>query len=150
MKKATLLILTLFFTAVAVNAQQSITRSDREAIMEILGNQQKAWNKGDIPEFMEGYWKSDSLSFTGSGGPVFGWQNTKDRYLRNYPDTTAMGKLGFTVIRLQQVAPSVAQMIGKFELSRSIGDLSGYFTLVWRKFGDEWVIISDHTSAAAP
>ena len=65
-----------------------------------------------------------------------------------YPDTTAMGKLTFEVIKLQQVKEGVAQMIGSFYLKRTIGDLSGYFTLVWRKFDGQWVIISDHTSSA--
>ncbi|MCX2678880.1 nuclear transport factor 2 family protein [Galbibacter sp. EGI 63066] len=128
-------------------AQEQISPADRSAILKVFNEQESAWNRGDIPAFMEGYWKSEDLAFVGSSGAVFGWEATKERYLKGYPDTTAMGKLTFKVIKLQQVKEGVAQIIGSFHLKRSIGDLNGYFTLIWRKFDDKWLIISDHTSA---
>ncbi|TRZ46257.1 YybH family protein [Robertkochia solimangrovi] len=146
--KSKLFSLVLLFLTIGLSAQQTLVESDKNAVLEVLQLQEDAWNKGDITEFMEGYWKSDSLAFVGSGGPVFGWKATKDRYFKSYPNTTAMGKLSFTVNRIQQVSPVVIQLIGEFHLTRTIGDLSGYFTLIWRKFGDQWVIISDHTSSA--
>jgi hypothetical protein len=46
---------------------------DKEAIIRVLERQQKAWNKGSIEKFMDGYWKSDSLIFVGRAAPTYGW-----------------------------------------------------------------------------
>jgi hypothetical protein len=37
-------------------------------------------------------------------------------------------------------------MIGKFYLTRTVGDMQGYYTLVWQKIDEKWLIISDHSS----
>lgn len=147
MKTILLPILTFFFLMNGL-AQEALSEADEAAIMEVLNRQEDAWNRADIPAFMEGYWKSDSLAFTGSGGTVFGWEATKERYLKNYPDAAAMGHLSFDISRKQQVGPGVAQVLGKFTLTRATGEvLSGYFTLIWRKFGEQWLVVSDHTSS---
>ncbi|MCM5662531.1 YybH family protein [Galbibacter mesophilus] len=143
------LTLILLVGYVNVFAQEKISNINKSEILEVLKNQEDAWNRGDIPAFMEGYWKSDDLAFVGASGPIFGWKATKERYLKSYPDTTGMGKLTFKVIKIQQVKENIAQVIGSFHLKRSIGDASGYFTLVWRKFNNQWLIISDHTSASS-
>lgn len=129
-------------------AQDSLSPEDRNTILKVLEDQRLAWNQGDIQEYMEGYWKSEQLVFNGSSGPIFGWEDTKQRYLKGYPDTTAMGELTFKVIKLESLSKGVAQMIGKFHLKRSIGNLSGYFTLNWKKFDQSWLIVSDHTSGS--
>jgi len=36
--------------------------------------------------------------------------------------------------------------VGKWHLTRSIGDIQGAFTLIFRKESDEWVIVADHAS----
>lgn len=129
-------------------AQEILSEEDRSEISAVLQIQEEAWNRGDIEQFMEGYWKSPDLAFVGSGGVVSGWEATKERYLKNYPDAAAIGVLHFELIRMQQVGPGVAQVLGKFILERSDETLSGYFTLVWKKFPEGWLIISDHTSSA--
>lgn len=141
----TLLFLCAVLTA---TAQDKLSDTDRDEIHRVLQQQEEAWNRADIPAFMEGYWMSDQLAFVGSGGVVSGWEATRDRYLKNYPDAAAMGTLRFEIIRMQQVGPGVAQVLGKFILERSDETLSGFFTLVWKKFDTGWLIVSDHTSAA--
>ena len=147
MKKLLLTLVSLLGMYIG-SAQDPLSTKDSTAIVKVLEDQRLAWNHGDIAQYMQGYWKSEQLVFNGASGPIFGWENTKQRYLKGYPDTTAMGKLTFTVIRLQPVTDGVAQMIGKFDLQRTIGDLSGYFTLNWKKFDQGWLIISDHTSGS--
>ena len=138
----------LLGSALTLQAQESLSIEDRKLIEEVLNEQETAWNEANVHEFMEGYWKSDSLAFVGSSGPVFGWEATRDRYLKNYPDAAAMGNLRFEIIRMQQVGEGVAQVLGKFILTRDSGEiLSGYFTLIWRKFENGWLIVSDHTSS---
>ncbi len=108
--------------------------------------QETCWNRADIACFMEYYWKSDSLTFTGSSGIHRGWQATYDRYVRSYPDAATMGQLTFAILELNALAPDAAQMIGKWDLRREMGDIGGYFTLIWRKIDGRWLIVSDHTS----
>ena len=120
--------------------------SDEVAIRKVLATQQAAWNSGDIDEFMSGYHRSDSMQFVGKDRINFGWQTTLDNYKRKYPDTVAMGKLKFEVLRMNPVSADAAFLTGTYYLKRSIGDASGIFTLVFRKIEGEWVIVYDHTA----
>tara|TARA_B100001093_G_scaffold519999_1_gene611979 strand:+ start:1569 stop:1907 length:339 start_codon:yes stop_codon:yes gene_type:complete len=110
--------------------------------------QEKAWNQGDVDSFMEGYLKSDFLVFSGSNGPVYGWNETKEKYKKSYPSKEIMGNLSFVVKNIKSISLDVALMIGEYQLKRSSGDSSGYFTLVWKKINKKWLIVSDHTSSS--
>jgi ketosteroid isomerase-like protein len=122
----------------------------RRAIVQVLTTQTAAWNRGDIPGFMEGYWKSDSLVFIGRKGPTYGWQPTLANYQKNYPDAAAMGKLDFSGLRVTLVAPTAAQVVGRWHLARpaALGDLQGYFLLVLRQIDGKWVVVADHTNSS--
>ena len=77
--------------------------SNADAELEIMGvmaMQEKAWSDGDVHQFMEGYWKSENLSFVGKSGINKGWQTTLDNYIKGYPTKDAMGKLTFDVLEL--------------------------------------------------
>tara|TARA_B100001778_G_C18525289_1_gene600845 strand:- start:102 stop:455 length:354 start_codon:yes stop_codon:yes gene_type:complete len=115
--------------------------------MKVMKFQEDAWNKGDISSFMQGYIQSDELVFSGKSGPVYGWDNTKDRYYKSYPNLEIMGNLKFNVSKIKQVSSEIAYLIGEYYLKRSSGDSNGHFTLFWKKVNDQWLIISDHTSA---
>ena len=121
---------------------------DEQAVRAVLQLQTTAWNQGNIDAFMQSYWKSDSLLFVGKTGPTYGWQNTLEGYKKRYPDTTAMGKLQFTLLELKPLGTEYYFVLGKFHLQRTIGDLSGIFTLLFKKLHGQWVIISDHTSGS--
>ena len=125
----------------------SISLTDSLDIMKVMKFQENAWNSGDINSFMEGYIKSDELVFSGKSGPVYGWNDTRNRYLKNYPDTQTMGQLKFTVNKIRSVSSDVAFLIGEYYLTRSTEDSYGHFTLFWKKINKKWLIISDHTSA---
>jgi len=125
----------------------SFTQSkDEKAIRKVLNDQVIAWNNGNIEEFMQGYWKSDSLMFIGAKGIKWGWQTTLDNYKRGYPDTIAMGKLSFDLLVVKRLSAEYYFIVGKWELKRTIGDVGGHFDLLFRKVRGKWVIISDHTS----
>ena len=131
-----------------VFSQQKLEAKDSLAIIDILNKQEKDWNRGDIDEFMKGYLKSDKLVFSGSSGPIYGWKATLDRYKKTYSDKEKMGKLKFEILNVIALSPKVIQLQGKFNLTRSIGDAFGYFTLNWIKVKNRWYIISDHTSGS--
>jgi hypothetical protein len=119
---------------------------DEQTIRSILANQTKNWNKGNIESFMQGYWHSDSLLFVGKNGPKYGFKTTLENYKKSYPDTATMGKLSFEILKVEQLSPNRYFVLGKWMLKRSIGDVSGYYTLLFRKINNQWVIVVDHSS----
>ena len=125
---------------------QSLKEKDSLKILNVLEQQRIAWNDNDINEFMKGYLKSDKLVFSGSNGPVFGWNFVKDRYLKKYSTKELMGDLSFEINNLFSLSRKVAILLGKFNLQRKNEKLSGYFTLIFKKINGNWYIVSDHTS----
>ena len=137
-----ILILYLFVLSVSSFCQTK----DETEVRNVLAKQNAAWNRGDVEAFMVGYWDNDSLMFIGKSGVTYGYKNTLANYKKNYPDTATMGKLTFTLIQVKQLSSEFFHVTGKYYLTRTIGDASGHFTLVFRKINGKWVIISDHSS----
>lgn len=119
---------------------------DEQIIRSILAAQTKNWNTGNMEAFMQGYWKNDSLLFVGKNGPRYGFTTTLENYKKSYPDTATMGKLSFDILKTEQLSPDRYFVLGKWMLKRSIGDISGYYTLLFRKINNKWVIVADHSS----
>jgi ketosteroid isomerase-like protein len=119
---------------------------DADKILSILAAQEKAWNEGNIEQFMHGYWENDSLVFVGKSGLTYGYNNTLENYKKGYPDKTYMGQLKFTILSMQPLGKAYYRIIGKWELKRTVGNLNGHYTLLLQKINGEWKIISDHSS----
>lgn len=120
------------------------------AIQKILKEQQSAWNRGDVKEFLQGYWHSPELTFSGSGGITRGWDEVLARYQKTYPNAAAMGRLDFSDLEFRFLGEDSALVLGKWHLTREKDELGGVFTLVFRKFPEGWRIIHDHTSLVTP
>ena len=140
MKK--LFVVTIIIFSFTSSFAQSV---DEVAIRKVLSTQEAAWNSGNIENFMKGYWVSDSLMFIGKS-VTYGWQKTLDNYKKRYPDTAAMGKLSFNLLEFKPLSPVYYFVVGKWHLQRSIGNLEGYFTLLFKKINGQWFIIADHSS----
>jgi len=138
----TVLIAVFFTVSIAATAQST----DKKEILSILEKQTAAWNQGNIEKFMEGYWKHDSLMFVGQSGVTYGYVNTLKNYRKSYGDTAKMGKLFFTILETKQLSPEYYFVLGKWFLKRSIGDIGGHYTLLFRKMNGKWLIVSDHSS----
>ena len=138
-----LFLFAIFF--LSFNFSQAQTK-DETAVRDVLNEQMKAWNSGDINLYMQGYWQSDSLMFIGKTGVTYGWQNTLNNYKKGYPDTAAMGKLDLNIIEVKRLSVLYFHVVGKWHLTRSIGDVGGHFTLLFKKIKGKWVIVSDHSS----
>ena len=135
----------LSFT-VLLAAQLTAQKAAETTIRQIMAEQELAWNRADLEAFMDGYWKSDSLRFIGSRGLTYGWQQTLENYKKGYPDPEAMGQLKFTILSVEILSKKSAYVIGKWELTRVKGDLSGHYTLLWKKIKGKWAIVADHSS----
>ena len=141
MRKTILLIHVILLSTLSVKAQSK----DEKSISTILEQQTIEWNKGKLEGLMSGYWKNDSLMFINNNGISYGWQKALDNYKKGYPDTASMGKLNFNLLQIKRLSADYFFVIGKWHLTRSIGDVGGAFTLVVRKIKGRWVITADHS-----
>jgi ketosteroid isomerase-like protein len=119
----------------------------RKAILQVLMNQQEAWNKGDLKAFMAGYHHSSELTFFSGATVHKGWDDILDRYQKKYQgEGKEMGKLTFSEINIELFAADSAVVRGRWELKTSKEVLGGLYTLIFRKTPEGWRIIHDHTS----
>jgi ketosteroid isomerase-like protein len=140
-------IISVFITALVLTSSVARSQNQNEiAIRNILSAQTEQWNKGNLDKFMEGYWHSDSLMFIGKSGVTYGYQNALDNYKKGYSDTVHMGKLHFELVSLKPVEKDHYFVVGKWFLERTIGNLNGTYTLLFRKINGQWFIIVDHSS----
>jgi len=124
-------------------------RTAETEIRAVLLAQTQAWNAGDIDLFMEGYAKRDDIRFASGSTVQRGWQATLERYKRSYPDRAAMGKLSFSDLEFDQLADDAVLVFGRYTLERANDRPTGLFTLLFKKFGDDWRIVADHTSSGS-
>ncbi len=138
------LVFFVFITCIGLYAHAQ--SKDEGMIKSAMDEQVNAWNAGDIDRYMNTYWHDDSLMFVGKNGITYGWENTLKNYKKGYPDTAAMGKLDFQLVYVKRLSDQYYTVVGKWHLKRSIGDLKGSFTLLFRKVKGQWMIIQDHSS----
>ena len=145
------------FSIVVANASgqqqrdaKSAQSGDAHAIEKVLKTQEAAWNRGDIGEFMFGYWRSKYTEFENDSGIYQGWDDVLKRYEKAYPDRAAMGRLTFSGLEIHVLSANSAYVIGKYRLDREKDHPEGVFTLIFRKFVDGWKIVNDHTTAFHP
>ena len=95
---------------------------------------------------MLGYWNSPDLVFVSGDGVTRGWQPTLDRYKKNYNSKEKMGVLKFSDLENKVLSNDAAVVLGSWALTRANDNPKGKFTLIFKKFGDGWRIVHDHTS----
>jgi len=147
MKNLTLSALLILFL-VSLAFSQSNNRQTRieAAIQTVLNEQVAAWNRGDIEDFMKGYWKSEKMLFISGNSVSRGWQAAFDRYKKGYATKEQMGTLSFSELEIKVLSKRSALVIGRFTLVRKSDKPTGIFTLTFRKIVGNWRIIVDHTS----
>ena len=152
MKRIAPVLLLLMVAATLIHAQSPT--QDEAAIRAAIAAQADAWNRADIPTFMQTYENSPDTTFIGATlrkgyGPIL------ERYTKAYTTPEQMGKLTFGnhEIRLLPTSGGVVEyavVTGTFHLDRAAhGEAKkddGIFSLVWRKGPQGWKIILDHTS----
>lgn len=124
-------------------SQTSAIEQDREAILTVMKQQEKAWNQHDLEGFMEGYWKSDSLKFYGSRGIAQGWETTLNNYKKGYPTSKESGTLHFVIKSISPIENQSYYVMGEFHLTREVGNADGVFLIIFKKIDGQWRIIAD-------
>ena len=137
------LFLILCLVSFSTGFSQNQEKEDKEAILSVMAQQEKAWSKNDLEGFMQGYWKSDSLKFFGSSGLTKGWQQTLNNYKKGYPTKEHSGTLNFTIKDISKIDEGSYWVMGEYDLKRSVGDANGVFIIIFKKIGGEWKIVAD-------
>ena len=138
----------LLCSAVGARAQAGNQADAVGPILQVLADQQKAWNNGDIVTFMHGYADSPETTFIGKTLEK-GYAGILARYKKNYGTGAAMGTLEFSETSVRMLGASHAVVTGHFHLARTEaggGDVQGIFSLIFEKEPEGWKIILDHTT----
>ena len=143
MKK--LVIVVCILSTFNCNAQTNVNR-DKDAILNVLEQQQSAWSNNNIEKFMDGYWKNDSLKFYGSSGITYGWKNTLERYKKVYPTKDHTGQLNFKINDISKISEDAYYVMGEYHLKRAVGNADGIFMIIFKKINGAWKIIADTSS----
>ena len=146
------LVLALVLTGSAVHAQ---TRGgDEGSIRAAIAAQAAAWNRADIPAFMQTYEDSPETTFIGSTVRK-GYGRILERYRKAYATPEQMGTLTFSNVEVRLLPGSCgsvdyAVVTGNFHLERAAkGEAKkddGIFSLMWHKGPTGWKIVLDHSS----
>lgn len=156
MKRSALVICLALIAAVFSSeiVAQPAASADEAQIRAVIKAQTDAWNRADIPAFMQSYEDSPETTFIGLTVRK-GFQPILQRYQQSYSSREQMGTLTFSDIEVR-LLPSgcgkteLAVVTGKFHLDRTTRGAAkkddGIFSLVWRKGPHGWKIILDHTS----
>jgi len=127
---------------------------DEGAIRAAMTAQVEAWNRGDVPGFMQSYEDAADTTFIGLTVRK-GYQPILKRYQESYTSREEMGALSYGDLDIRLLPNScgkteIALVTGKFHLRREErGEAKkddGVFSLVWRKGPQGWKIVLDHTS----
>ena len=146
---AVLVVVTFLLKLYSAQRSQDRVTEDRQAIQNVLNAQVAAWNRGDLEQFMTGYWHSNKLTFFSGKDATSGWQATLDRYRKRYQaeGRDKMGTLSFSDLEIELLGSDSAFVRGRWKLITSKEPLGGLFTLVFKKMPEGWRIVHDHTSA---
>ena len=145
MKKLTFKIVLFSFLIFLVSCKST---NHCNEIYNLMKQQEDAWNNGNIENFMNFYWKNDSLVFIGESGINYGWDKTYRNYKNSYKTKEQMGTLEFKNLICNTINDSTHIVTGKWSLKRndSIRNINGFYSLIWVKKQTGWKITYDHTS----
>ena len=121
--------------------------AEKQAIVDLIGRMEAAWNRGDFRGYMEGFANPDVV-FVSRGQFQKDWQGTLDHYIRDYGSSEqTRGTLHFFDIKVEMLAPDAAQLISRYQLDRPQHPQDGINTRLMRKRDGKWVIALNHVSS---
>jgi len=123
---------------------------EEQEIRQVIARMETAWNRGDFRGYMAGF-KNPDVIFVSRGRFQRDWQGTLDHYVRDYGgNPERRGRLHFSDIRVELLAPDAAQLISRYRLEGGERPQDGINTRLMRKVHGRWVIALNHVSSVEP
>jgi ketosteroid isomerase-like protein len=139
------------FGPLACSPGKGLSAAEQRQIEAVIEPQRQAWNRGDLPAYMEGYARTPRLTFTSGGKIRRGWDETLAAYQKRYGGNRAgMGQLAFEVLDVAPVGAGAAVVLGRWRLRDTPAAGSGVFSVVLEQRPEGWRIVHDQTSVDAP
>jgi len=132
--------------ALPLAAAGHVTAEDLTEIRGVLDAQEKAWNRGDLRGYMNGYARGADTTFVSGDSIIRGWQTVLDRYTKKYDTRAKMGTLAYSDVALLPLGGDDVFVTGAWALARQPDNPHGRFTLLVRRVGKQWRIVYDHSS----
>ena len=145
--------LTFFTMVIVLSCSQAAATAGsdanaEQAIRSVLVQQVGAWNRGDIKEFMSGYWNSPDLIYVGNTKVTRGWQILFDRFEELSKSSGGqLGTLELPETQISILSPDSALVWGTYRVLQPGQDRKGQYTLVLRRFQEGWRTVYDRTSS---
>ena len=134
-------------SAPSAEAAAATPETEKAAIRQVIADMEAAWNRGDFRGYMAGFKRPDVV-FVSRGEFQKDWQGTLDHYVRDYGGSPERrGKLRFSDIRIELLAPDAAQLISRYRLEGGGSPQDGINTRLMRKVDGRWVIALNHVSS---
>ncbi len=135
------------------NGRAGSTSDPSEEIAAMLHASTSAWNAGELDGYLDDYWASEDLTFSGADGVTRGWEDLRTRYLSSYwAPESPRDSLRFEELEISPLGEDHALALGRYILYQpedsDVMKAMGFFSLVLGKVDGEWRILHDHTSTA--
>jgi uncharacterized protein (TIGR02246 family) len=145
--KAAFVAALLLVAACSQQAPEIDAEAEKRAIRQVIAEMEAAWNRGDFRGYMAGF-KNPDVVFVSRGEFQRDWQGTLDHYIRDYGGSPERrGRLHFSDIRVELLAPDAAQLISRYRLEGGERPQDGINTRLMRKVEGRWVIALNHVSS---
>ena len=144
-------LVALLFAMVGCGERPSFDpAAEEQAIRQVIADMETAWNRGDFRGYMQGF-KNPDVVFVSKGRFKGDWPSTLADYERNYGGSPERrGRLHFSDIRVEFLAPDAAQLISRYRLEGGELPQDGINTRLMRKVDGRWVIALNHVSSREP
>lgn len=118
-----------------------------DAIAGVLHDQVVAWNRGDLPAFVQSY--APHCTLVGNGIAELTREQVLAHYREKYPSAAVRGVLTFSGLAVHLLDDQSATATGHWRVERDKsagGGVGGVFSVVLKLVDGSWQIVLDHTS----
>lgn len=128
----------------------SVNSFDVQQVNRTLLEMVDKWNAHDLDAFLEYFWKSPDLVVVSEAQQFSGWQELHDTYMRGFHNRDEMGRIVQSRIQIRMVRSDLAFALTYWTVSfpTSKRVVVGMDTNYLQRFGNDWKIVTGHSSSA--